>query len=674
MGTEFVQDVPGSDEAEEEEGLGWVRDQGASGSGGGVQETLGPLRAFLEELEDLGDGGVRVCEEVLEAAVGDGHLRTGDGLGFLIHGGSFFFFGFSFGRLGCSGAVGSLWGSWVTWAARAGIMVWTGPWPLGLEIAMRVRDWILVAVLAGLVGGPQGSLRDAARLRREAAEAWKTGDFESAAAKLAQADRIYQVVPGPHLPSRGVVLRARVFSLLRLGRVAEAQGDLQTLVSLRARELSIEREILLAYGAFYDHAAALPSWAEAEGVLRPIRGMGVEGGVPRLAAQVLHDLGSLRNRGGEGREGVALLLQAAAEREKIGDALGQSWSLNNAGWGLLRLKAPAEALRPLSQALLLVHRRGIRASQSQIAANVDRCIVALLASEPSAETRRTLWSLAEGLAHSRMPHAIALSRLCEAALTLDGSAAGAKRFLALRGREESPSSYTLRLALAALHSKESGASPALRLGLDRVIAAKGAELHPHVRATAIAAWIKLCAMLSTAPPSFVSRAQEATGILRRLGDRGGLEEIHELIEASVQSLGLQAQAAELLAAARAFRLQPRRRSLGKSLRMAAKPEGLRRLSLHSPLFRIRLVDGVVLIHDLLSGGEESFELRWQPRNLTINGLQLSLLGDYLSVRGLRYGAKLKTPDAPRRARLSSLPNLHLLERGGLEIFKDGAQR
>ena len=99
----------------------------------------------------------------------------------------------------------------------------------------------------------------------------------------------------------------------------------------------------------------------------------------------------------------------------------------------------------------------------------------------------------------------------------------------------------------------------------------------------------------------------------------------------------------------------------------------RNLQTHDPVFTITIGDGKVQITDRVADRTHEFDLVWQPRNVSINGVSLTIHGSYVVVKSMAYGGGAASSGSPTFITLDKLGDYHPVPANGvLAILKNGS--
>jgi len=518
----------------------------------------------------------------------------------------------------------------------------------------------LACTLAAAFAGDE--LERAKKLRDGASADWNAKNYAEAAAKLLAADEIYKSFGDDHAADRAVVQRALAWNLVRAGMVDDARDALYETMKLAKKDENLKGEVTSAYRALYEAADKAGDAEGAKRVLEPVRARAQGMGDSRLAAQVLHDLGYLAANRGESDAALGFYEQAAADRACIDDHEGYVWSLNNAAHVLLEAGRPAEALRQLGPALELLRRHRVVAPQLAIGINLRRACAdpsKLKAVQPAD------WGhLVAASASTDFPRIVPTTLLAITALQATGDEKLARRFatLAVDGAPKAVVADLRIRAAAALGSPElkveTGSGPCLphlqaRASLVRALAIAGAEK----------------AVLG----HFLKEANAAVATFVELGDFGGRRDAAgRLLKAlnGWDELDADGNAAKQAWSTMLRAGQPG--GAGGSASSGGDRSGFKKLGQHAPVFRVSAVGGKLSVEDLVADRLWTYDVTWKPRNVSLNGVALTIFGGYVRIKSFHYGGGAAASGAPGSTTLDELREYWPVGEGSLEILKNGA--
>ena len=531
-----------------------------------------------------------------------------------------------------------------------------------------------VLFLLGLpVLADAGDLERAADLRNASTQDWNDQRYTDAAAKLREAAAIYERLDGP-LADWAVTMRALVWNLVRAGDENGADAAFGKLAVRLRGKADLVGELWSAYGAYFEKAKGLEAAKDARAVVQRCRDVFLENGFAAHAAQTLHDAGGFAATRGDVDAGVQLYREAIREREAIGDAVGIAWSRNNIAYHLLRTGRHAEAGQDLLAAYRAVHEDGVAEPQGSVAINLRTLLEAWEREGASGAQRGILASFADAAAKSKAPRIVPADRIARVLLA---TASGEERTEAARRvatleivgvPAEVRADLTLRAYEAALAA---GAHADAAKWFGVVVPGDG-PVGPH-----LAARLETLGALAQAAAGrgedFLEGARRAAAKWNELGDFAGRRAALLALRDAVRDAGLEQEAAELLAQWEAALQAGGPGGAGGSSSSGGDRGGYGALGLLDPLFEIESVDGSIRVTDLVSGKQWSVPVEWKPRNVSYNGVSLTVFGGYVVVRSASYGGASVSSGAPGASTLDDLGEyLPVPARGKLVLLKNGA--
>lgn len=541
----------------------------------------------------------------------------------------------------------------------------------------RITLWMLLALASAALAG-ETDLQRATRLRTESGKDWEAERFGDAAQKLTEAARIYEQAEGDHLVDWAAVMRALVWNLMKAQEDEAALEAFERLVKGADRMEEVAGDLNRAYSALWWLADRRADVTAIGNVMQSIRRVLVEAEFEKMAAQAIHDQALLTCKYGDLDRGLALYREAVDERTRIDDLTGRTWSLCNMAASLLDAKRFEDARPPLLKAYSGVHVDGCAEPHTAVAFNVRRELDYLLEETDQFDKASRDWlrALIAIGTKSRLPHIVSVDYLQRTALLLAQSEKDAL--------DEAKRTARLKLASAPPEVSAGLKLCAARraLGLERPKDAarwiKGIDAgsepvgqHLAARAATLNAW---CLAWSKKANAFPDAMAAALDLWTAVGDTGGLLDAASLFEEAIKDRGREEECAAMLERIAEMQRQGRAGSLGG----VAKSGGADRnkfngLSAHDPVFTIAIADGKVRITDRVADRTHEFDFVWQPRNIAINGVSLTIHGGYVVVKSVAYGGGASTGSSPNLVTLGKLGDYHPLPASGvLAILKNGS--
>lgn len=540
-----------------------------------------------------------------------------------------------------------------------------------------------VTLLAALLASPMSvraegeGVPEALRLRNASGEDWSAGRYADAAVKLQKAAGIYRQAEGDYTQDLAVTLRALTWNLVRDARTDEAASAFLELMDLDLDLPDVKQQAFTAYQALYEAATKTEGVDGARSVLDPVREKAIEREYPELAAQVLHDLGSFSRVRGDPEASADYFQEAIAERRRIHDDLGCTWSLNNLANLHLQNGRLEDALKPLEDAWTMIHDTGVVAPQTAVAANVRTALQTIeKASAPSREHEDWLWGVATTSAESRAPEIIPsawlLLRAARLSADLDPKravkAAAKLTKVTLRAQPVEVHAHlaieAARLALEAgkprdaekwLKKLDVGTGPCAGHLLGRMHLAKA-----------------LAAALRKKKDLFETEADAAVAAWKDLDDRAGYEDALKLLCEHAETLGVDS-AASRRSAYEALSRQGTPGGAGSSASGGGDQRGYGALPWTGQVFEILAVDDGIRVHDLVADKETRVAVSWKPKSIGLNGLSLVVFGGWLKVNSLNYAGAAVASGQPGTSTLDALGEIRPIPgKGRLVIRKNGA--
>ncbi len=542
-------------------------------------------------------------------------------------------------------------------------------------IASPITALLLLALVTAPTRADGGNLKDASRLREEANGDWKKKRFDDAVAKLRRAADIYKRAGPDFRRDRAVVIRAMTYNLVHAGKLKEAQTALRELMRLRTESPALGGEMRSAYHALYQAAAKSGDQEARAAVLDPVRRTALDLDLPRVAAQVLHDLAFLAGNAGNDDLCIALNRKAAEERRQIRDWTGYAWSLNNLAHRLIATGKQREALEPLARGYETLHRRSLAEPQAAVAFNLRRLLKAPADAQPDAKPDPKLvaatWigRLLKAGARSDLPRIIPLDALARRLLWRAPGDLSAQRIAKLAPQN------TLAEVRAdlAIRAADAAGTPKLKLELLQELVTGDGPCAPHLQARA-----SLVRALAHAAKSdrgaHIDAANKALAGFKALGDVGGRRDAaRRCLTASVALADGTDDALE--SARKGWEAILQDGTPGGAGGSSTASGRHRRPSATEPVFFITWQDKKIRIEDRIANKSWTFDGDWRPKNLSVNGVSLTLFGGYVSIRNFQYGRGASSSGAPGIITLDGLGEYRPLpKRGTLEVLGNGATR
>ncbi len=529
-----------------------------------------------------------------------------------------------------------------------------------------------------------GDAEEATRLRDASVTDWNEGRYREAASKLRRAAAIYERTPEQFVADLGTVRRALVWNLVKAGDLAATREPFVALLTVYASEPSLRSDVWLAYSALYEAATGASDIAGVQAVLDPVREAALSAQAADIASQVLHDLGSFSSDRGDRSRALGYYERAIEERRSSSDKLGEAWSLNNLANLDLRSDRWKAALGPLLSAQRLVLSEKLGPPALTIARNIE-VILAKLGATWTPDAAVTTWladlakagvaaegpvviptdSLVRRAISARVAQStdeasrLAIAReLVETAGKLSGVPPETRADLALVAAELATDNGGAKDSIVWLRNLDIGSGPAaphvgVRLLVERAHAAKAGGAN----ATDLTGWISA-----------------ARKTLVELRDRPLRLSSLPVLEASAANAGLADLAKEIAKEAADATRDGADGGRGGSARGAGDKARYQRLGPLDVVFEIRFVEGKIAIRDtLVDAAAVAIDVIWQPVNVTIDGLALTVFGGYVVVKRLDYGGSSITTGSDSGATLEQLETyLPVPGTGALRVHANGA--
>ncbi|MBI1851203.1 MAG: hypothetical protein HYR85_12745 [Planctomycetes bacterium] len=490
-----------------------------------------------------------------------------------------------------------------------------------------------------------GALRRAKDLRDGSGADWDAGRYADAAAKLEEADRLYVAERGDHRAERAIVLRALTWNRVRLGDVDTAKNSFATLLHLGHETPGIDDAAWSASVAIMEAAHAMKAMDEGLSLLDDCRKRALEAGFPKIATQCLHDSGSVASDHGDFQRAIDLIRRCLAEREKQKDTEGCAWSNNNLGYNLMRAGHVDEALAPLRAAFEAVRKGKLLEPQAKVEQNAVLVLEAIERNnEPSEEAVKWVWTIGEMGAQSGVPEVVPSSRFLRAALALERRRGTPSSQLAAADRvrklkivaqpAEVRADLTVRAARVAV---DAGDGKKALAWLDKLDCGTGPAA-PLLRAEA--SLVRALAQAASGQAkAFVTEATTAAAAFKAVPCRPARAAALRDLVAAADRLKVRDQVSAISDDLAQLEHEGSPGGLGGKASAGGDRRNFEKLGADDPLFEIRFdaAGGKIVVRDLVANQEDSEELTWQPRNVSLNGLGLTVLGGWVVIRSFAYG-------------------------------------
>ena len=546
-----------------------------------------------------------------------------------------------------------------------------------------MREVAAVALAALLCAGPlradedETGLDRAGSLRKEATSDWKAGRYSDAARKLAEAASIYEAAEGDHLADWAVAMRAQVWNLSRAGDTGPALDAFTRLLRGADRPDEIAGDLRSAYTAMYELARAQSSIESLIQVLEQCRKVLLEQELDLLAARALHDLGFLSSMRGAQERAISYYRKAIHERERIRDLLGRAWSLNNLAAALLDVGRPVEARVPLLRAYRAVHLQSIVRPQGAVGFNLLRIARTMREEGDDEEGSARAWIhelLATGLV-SEQPRVVSLAYLQRLALELADEGEPlldeARRAVDLK-LDGVPGEVLVDLLLRAARAALQCGEPGLATQWLTRVEIGESPAAPHLQARLLTTRA-VADLASGDTRAFIEGGGKAMEAWSRLGDRGGQDGAAERLAEAIRKWKVADDAGELLLELEELLRREKPGGTGAGARAGGDMSAYRELKVHDPLFTISMRGGQISVSDRVVQRRQDYPLTWVPKNLSFNGLNLTLHGAYVTVRSLNYGGAAAAGGAPGKITLGEMGDYYPVpDSGALSVLKNGA--
>jgi len=565
-----------------------------------------------------------------------------------------------------------------------------------------VRRVVGLAVVVVGMGSRPGAARadsdglaDAMKLRNAAAKDWDEKRHEAAVEKLARAAEMYLREPDGHGLDLAITWRAMTWNLVRLSDDERARATFSKLLELGKRDGSVDGEVWNAYGAMYERARAISGFADAEAFLTGVRDAAKAVDQGAFASQVLHDLGSIARDAKENEKAAAYFRRAITERTEAKDDVGLGWSLNNLANLLLTTGDRDGALEPLLAAHRLIEWQGVAQSQRAVAVNLRTAIDGLSKQRPTSPAHvHWMWVVAEATAANGEATILPLSYLVRRAAAVERARPPAAKtpavsvglVIARKVAKVAKSAVALStearadLMLLAAHSaiadgaaakseEEAAEAWSFIEGLD--VGEGPCAAHLMARLTVERA--RIAARMKMASAKVEMAIASARTALTKLGDRTLREAGLADLEAAAKAAGLAERAAELSKELADARKDGWPGGAGASSTSGGDRRKYGDVKLRGAVFEFRTKDGKVVLRDLLTEEETTFDVRWQPTAFAWHGLSATLFGGYVAITSFDYGGGGATVGVGGGMALDDLGPFHAVPgAGALWITANGA--
>ena len=572
----------------------------------------------------------------------------------------------------------------------------------------RTQWWIHSLVLAGtclIALAPtafaddaelQRALTDASKLRDHASKDFYERRYADAADKLRRAAAIYDTL-GAQRPAGdlAVTLRALLWNEVNAEQLDKVLPTFQRLFELAAPNAKLHGEFNSAGDALWAAGKKLKSLAAVEELMGPVEKLYTAADMPSRASQIRHNRGSLARRLGAYPEAIDHYETAIAQRKANGNEIGECWTRNNvANLYLEYLDKIEPALPHLAAAFALTQKSYVAPPQAAIGYNIRKALEML---EEDKAARTSKWArewvvhMAETAAASRAGDVVSPGLLYRRGLawTVETGKpadlrAFAKRLQAFTSAALHPCvavDVRLRTAGALVEAgewKDAEKLPGPALG-DEAAGPAGQHLQARLAlldarmAAARKERAKLLRFGSTALTKIVA-----------LGDKQLIRDAHtQLVETALalvpwpedEAKQSKHPFASWVAARDEWVSKPVDGGPGGTASAGGDRSRHKELKLDDDLFLISIRDGKVVVRDLVTKSEQSFEVQWTPKPVGINGLNLKLFGGYVVVTSLSYGGGSAVSGMSSETTLEALGDyLPIPAKGYVVVQKNGGIR
>jgi len=514
----------------------------------------------------------------------------------------------------------------------------------------------------------------ARRLRDEANAENEAERYEEAVRKFKEAERLFAEAGEKYVSDRAILLRAICWNLKLAGKAAETRAAWFRLAELTVGKEALAGHAFSGYVAVLEVSAGQPDIDARLTFLEPVRGEALRIGHPKIAAQVLHDMAFHLAGADLYARAVPLLVTAIAERRKIQDMKGLSWSLNNLANAHLELGNLDAALPLVLEAFQLVHEKDIRAAQLNVAARVRSVLTQIgEAAKLTTKMKKFLWDIAFTSARAMGECFIPPDYLVRVAMAADPNA----RMLGQVGRltldglpDEVRADVQLSVARAYLDAGKG--SNATRLLRNLSIGEGPAAAHLAAR---LATMNALLAADGKKKKAFPDLARAAAKAWRDLGDTEGQKDALKRLAEAIRALEMDADLVEIVSEYKRLASRGQPGGKGGFAMSSGDRSKIGSIGARDPLFEIRMTDGKIVVTDLLAGATHTQAVEWIPRGIAINGLSITFFGGYVRIDNLNYNGAATAGGTPGSISLAAFGEYLPAPNGGrIVILKNGAHR
>lgn len=556
---------------------------------------------------------------------------------------------------------------------------------------------VLLVLPATLHAEDETPAARASRLRGEADTHWHKQEYAKAAQRLREAAALYEVLEPLPAGDLAITLRALVWNEGKAGNTEGVHGALDRLIAVVRTKSDLQSELANAWGGCWAAVTAMSDKEDVQGFMGPIRERLLEAGHEMLAAQVAHSWGSRLRDLGDFEGAAAQYETAVAERERLEDGLGLTWSLNNtANLYLVELDKPIEAMAPLLRAFDVARSRGVSAPLASIRWNVRKLATSLdgLPSETRVDHASAILAFYKGAlkiaasndgARVVSPTALANALLAEirrpehaARFEAESKALLATTFVGVPAAVGHD--LTLRVVDARLDAlpDDEDAAAKQRAEVATLLASvptSTSGVGAHLRARRLLAEARL-ALAEGDTKALQARGDAALAAWESLGDRSGLGRCLDVLAAATTALTPEAPIEAWIEAHERHRTSGVPGGSGSSAMSSGDRTRARDLSAEAALFMLDVHEGVIRLADVAAKVENTFEILWEPRRVAMNGLSVQFFGCYVTILGLNYGGPSVGSTAPGTMTLDEAGDYLPLPPKGqvLVIQKNGAVR
>ncbi len=554
-------------------------------------------------------------------------------------------------------------------------------WLQGMRLGV-LAIVVLFVLTTGFARAEDDRLKQAAALLDAASEDWRQEHYADAAEKLKQAERIYASLPKAPTGMYASAIRALVWNECLAGQIDECGATFERLIELLKDEPDYQFELDNAFSAIFKAARTKAEFAEAEAFLARARYAAKNADLAKLAAQITHSTASIASGKGEYETAVSYLEDAIEQRDAIGDLVGLAWSLNNlANKQLVHMGDLPAGLKTIVEAHAIVHGENVIEAQGAIAWNVRKALELAFESEEDLDViQKGIETLIADAEASNVCEVISLPWLYRERLALavkDGDETMIQKVAALLTRARlagHPPEERADLVVTAVEAMiEAGEPSKAKSWLAEVECGDGpAAAHVTARLETARA---ILAAEAKEKSAFVEHANSAAARWKELGDwQGEREGLLALIDAAAEH-EYTGEIAEVTARWTSIRGSGSPGGAGGSASSSGNRDGFKDLKPSATLFEITFEDGKIVLRDKVTEREQSYAVRWKPRNVGVNGLALKLFGGYIVVESLNYGGGAVSSGSSGSVRLADLGEyLPVPGSGALIIQKNGAVR